>query len=89
MASTKKKRKRVVLTIEEKMKVLDMLDKSVSYTVIAEKFGIGKSTVSDLKKNKEKIRSFQREMIDMGKKLIWTSVCLPIAYRFTCVYFVK
>ena len=49
-ASTKKKRKRVVLTIEEKVKVLDMLDKSVSYSIIAEKFGIGKSTVSDLKK---------------------------------------
>ena len=31
MASTEKKRKRVVLTIEEKVKVLDMLDKSVSY----------------------------------------------------------
>lgn len=66
--SATKKRKRVVLTIEEKVKVLDMLDESVSYGVIAEKFGIGKSTVSDLKKNKEKIRSFQREMIDMGMK---------------------
>ena len=53
-ASTKKKRKRVVLTIEEKVKVLDMLDKSVSYSIIAEKFGIGKSTVSDLKKTKRK-----------------------------------
>ena len=32
MAPTEKKRKRVVLTIEEKVKVLDnMLDKSVSY----------------------------------------------------------
>ena len=69
-ASTKKKRKRVVLTIEEKVKILDMLDKSVSYSIIAEKFGIGKSTVSDLKKNKEKIRGFQREMIDMGMKSI-------------------
>ena len=45
-----------------------MLDKSVSYSIIAEKFGIGKSTVSDLKKNKEKIRGFQREMMDMGMK---------------------
>ena len=45
-----------------------MLDKSVSYTVIAEKFGIGKSTVSDLKKNKEKILCFQREMMEMEMK---------------------
>ena len=65
-ASTKKKR--AVLTIEEKVKVLDMLDKSVSYSIITEKFGTGKSTVSDLKKNKEKIRGFQREMMDMGMK---------------------
>ncbi len=43
-----------------------MLDKSVSYTVIAEKFGIGKSTVGDVKKNREKILKFQGEMIDMG-----------------------
>ena len=49
------------------MKVLDMLDKSVCYTIIAEK-GIGKSAVSDLKKDKEKIRSIQRELIDMGMK---------------------
>ena len=36
------------------MKVLDMLDKSVSYSIIAEKFGIGKSTVSDVKKTRRK-----------------------------------
>ena len=31
-----------------------------------EKYGIGKSTVSDINKNKEKIRSFSGEMVDMG-----------------------
>ena len=36
--------KRAVLTIEQKEIVLDMLVKSVSYGVIAEKFRIGKST---------------------------------------------
>ena len=40
MTFTKKKCKRVVLTIEEKVKVSDMLDKSVSYTAITEKFGM-------------------------------------------------
>ena len=67
-ASAKKKRKRVVLTIEEKVKVLDMLDESISYSVIAAEFGIGKSTVSDLKKNKEKIHHFKTEMVDMGMR---------------------
>ena len=31
-------------------------------------FGIGKSTVSDINKNREKIRSFSCEMVDMGMK---------------------
>ena len=51
-STSMKKRKRVVLIIE-KVKVLDMLDKSVSYSIIAEKFGIGESTVSDLKENRK------------------------------------
>ena len=34
MAKATKKCKRVVLSIEEKVKIVDLLDKSVSYTVI-------------------------------------------------------
>ena len=45
-----------------------MLNKSVSYMVIMEKYGIGKSTVSDIKKNKMKIIGFLHEMVDMGMK---------------------
>ena len=33
-----------------------------------EKYGIGKSTVSDINKNREKIQSVSREMVDMGMK---------------------
>ena len=43
-----------------------MLDKSISYPVIAEKFGICKSTVGDTKKNWEKILKLQSEIINMG-----------------------
>ena len=32
------------------MKIIELLDKSVSYTVITKKYGIGKSTVSGMKK---------------------------------------
>lgn len=60
------KRKRVVLSIQDKLKVIEMLDKSVSFAIIMEKFGIGKSTVSDIKKNKAKIIAFSQEMVDMG-----------------------
>ena len=33
-----------------------------------EKYGIGKSTVSDIKKNKAKIMQFRHEMVEMGMK---------------------
>ena len=62
------KRKRIVLSIEDKVKIIDLLDKSVSYSVIVAKLGIGKSTVSGINKNREKIRSFSREMVDIGMK---------------------
>ena len=68
MATGTRKRKRIVLSIEDKVKIIHLLDKSVSYSVIMEKYGIGKSTVSDINKNREKIRSFSREMVDMGMK---------------------
>jgi hypothetical protein len=63
---TSAKRKRVVLTIADKVKIIQMLDDFVSYSVITKKFGIGKSTVGDIKKNREKILQFQRETIEMG-----------------------
>ena len=53
MATGTRKRKRIVLSIEDKVKIVELLDKSVSYSVIAEKYGIGKSTVSDINKNRE------------------------------------
>ena len=56
---TKIKRKRVVLSIRDKLEIIALLDQSISYTVICERFGIGKSTVGDIKKNKEKIISFE------------------------------
>ena len=68
VAKAKPKRKRVVLSIKEKVEVLKLLDKGVSYTVIAEKFGIGRSTVGDIKNNKKKILQFKSEMVGMGVK---------------------
>ena len=50
------------------MKILGMIDKSMSYTVIGEKFGKGKSTVSDVKKNREKIIKFNKDTLEMGMK---------------------
>lgn len=61
------KRKRVVLSIQDKLKVIEMLDKSVSFAIIMERFGIGKSTVSDIKKNKAKIIAFSHGYAKAGQ----------------------
>ena len=59
------KLKCVVLSIEEKLEVVQML-KTSSQTVIAEKFRVGKSTVVAIKKNEAKLLTFKSATIDMG-----------------------
>ena len=65
---TSQKCKEIVLLIEEEVKIIELLNKFVSYSVIMVKFGIGKSMVSDFNKNREKILSFTCEVVDMGIK---------------------
>ncbi len=55
---SERKRKRVVLSIDSKLKVLDSVAKGVGYSDLSDKFGIGKSTITTLKKNEAKIREF-------------------------------
>ena len=50
-ASACKKRKRV-LSLENKLSILDRLAKGEKATKVASKFGIGKSTVTDLKESR-------------------------------------
>ena len=65
------KRKRKVLTIEQKVEILNELSSGVSATILSERYGVGKSTVYDIKKNKDSILNFKRKVTDMGmnKKL--------------------
>lgn len=51
-------RKHSTLTLKDKLRIIEMLDKGDSYPIIARKFGIGRSTVGDIKKNKDKILKF-------------------------------
>ena len=60
MADIETKHKRTVLALKDK---LNMIDKGVCYSVIAETFGIGKSTVGDIKKQKEKIQQFGNQIV--------------------------
>ena len=56
-ASACKKRKRV-LSLENKLSILDRLAKSEKATKVASEFGTGTSTVTDLKKNESRFRWF-------------------------------
>ena len=55
MANPNRKHKRVVLSIESKLSVLDSV---ASYAEVSGKFGIGKLMITILKKNEPKIREF-------------------------------
>ena len=50
-----RKRKRVVLLLENKLCILDRLAKGEKATNVASEFGIGNSTVIDLNKNESRI----------------------------------
>ena len=52
------RRKRVVISIEKKLEILDRLSKGKSQAFLSFKYVIGKSTVADLKKNEKNVNSY-------------------------------
>jgi len=87
MASVPVKWRKVVLTIEKKLEVLDLLQKKTSYTIIAEKYGISRSTITDIKNSEDKLRSFKEKMTEMGVKEVKTK-SMKMGSRQGIVYFV-
>ena len=63
------KRRKVVLSIDDKLEVIKMLKQGTSYTIIAEKYGIGRSTVADIKKSESKLLDYKMKMATMGVKV--------------------
>ena len=61
-----KKRKRKVLTIDQKLEIIKKLEAGTSQSKIGEEYDIGRSTVVDIKRNKTKLELFSRKMVDMG-----------------------
>jgi len=55
------RRKRVVLTIKQKLQLIEEFEKGESATKLAEKYGIGVQTVRDINKNKRKLEEFARD----------------------------
>ncbi|CAG5054268.1 unnamed protein product [Parnassius apollo] len=59
MSSQAQKRKHKTLTIKEKCDILDRLNRNESFSSLASEYGVGRSTIYDIKKKKhEKIKQF-------------------------------
>lgn len=58
MASTSQKRKHKTLTLKEKSEILDRLNKNESIIILASEYGVGRSTIYDIKKSRENIQKF-------------------------------
>ena len=55
--SVLQKRKRSVVTLDTKMKIIGEVKKGSSQKFVADKYGVAKSTVSDIWKDREKIEN--------------------------------
>ena len=62
MATRNLKRKRVVLSLGNKLTILDRLAQGEMMTKLAKEYNVGNSTLTDLKKNESKIREFVTTM---------------------------
>ena len=64
--STCRQRKQVVLSLENKLSILDRIAKGGKVTKVAGEFGIGNSMVTDLKKNESRIQLFASSMAGLS-----------------------
>ena len=62
-----------------------MFDHGSSLMSITTKYSIVKSTVSDIKNNKEKILTFKREMADMGMSLKVKTMRLCVNHHYNYI----
>ena len=63
------KRKRVGLTLKEKLEIVKLVDRGSSYKSVAAHFNIGKSTVSDVYKACGRVEQFMAELDDCHSKI--------------------
>lgn len=64
------KRKHTFLTIERKLEILNRLEKGESGSFLAKEYGVGKATISDIKKKRNDILNFASKLdSDDGPKL--------------------
>ena len=64
----RQKRAHNTLTIDKKLELLAQIGKK-SYIALCETYGVGRFTISDLKKQEPALRAYKRRMKDLGVKL--------------------
>lgn len=72
LSLTMSKRKRTILSLGDKVRILEKIENGKQRKDIAEEYGIGKTTVHDIIKNKENIRRF----VSSNKRYKLESRCL-------------
>ena len=60
------KRKRVLLNIEEKLKICEAVKNGVPKKIIMNKYELGKSTLNDILRNENKLLTFVNEKKELG-----------------------
>ena len=63
--SKRQKRAHNTLTIDKKLELLAQIGKK-SYTALCETYGVGRSTISDFKKQEPALCAYKRRMKDLG-----------------------
>lgn len=54
-----------MLTIQQGIQILNQIP-SKSYTVLCEQYGVGKSMISDIKKQEPEFRAYKQKMTEIG-----------------------
>ena len=69
MASSRKEiRRRKVLSIEQRLEICELVKKGTSYDEIMKTYGIGKSTISAIKKKEQEFKEFISKRAQLGIK---------------------
>jgi hypothetical protein len=61
-------RKHVTLSIKDKIKVIKSLEAGGTVTALSQQYKVGKSTICDIRKNKERILSYGTTSSSLTKK---------------------
>ena len=89
---TPQKRKRCVLSIKQKLEICDRSRNDWSYSQISAEYGIGKSTVFDIIKSEDKLKTFQSQLPNedcMKKGCIVRTADFPDVDKVVFLWFVQ